>query len=193
MAEPISATETRARLAADHQRLRESLVRYPHAASMWISLTPSYQTVYLHRWSHYHYRRGNRLLARALWHLNLILTGADISPLADIDGGLLVLHPLSCVMLGRGGRNLTVMGHAGFGGAVSSEDIGAGPGLPIIGNDVVIGFGACIQGPIHIGDGVRIGVRSIVTSSLPAGSRSECSPSRVVARKSEVLAGEEGV
>lgn len=187
MVDPISRAATHARLAADRQRLLDSLSAYPHAASAWLWLTPSWQAVYLHRWSHYHFCRGNRLRARLLWHMNLLLTGADISPLADIEGGLLLAHPLSCVMLGRAGQNLTVMGHAGFGGAVSSEDIGAGPGLPIIGNHVTIEFGACIQGPIRIGDAAHIGVRAIVTSSLASGARAESSPSRIVARKPQEL------
>lgn len=182
-AEPITASLTRARLQADRCRLQAHLAQNAHAASLSLWLTPSYQAVYLHRWSHYHYLRGHRLLARALWHLNLLLTSADISPLTDIEGGLLIVHPLANIMLGRAGRNLTVMGHAGFGAASSEVDIGAGPGLPIIGNDVVIEFGACIQGPVRVSDGVRVGVRAIVTSNMSAGSCAESSPSRIVPRK----------
>ena len=110
-AEPITASLTRARLQADRCRLQAHLAQNAHATSLSLWLTPSYQAVYLHRWSHYHYLRGHRLLARALWHLNLLLTGADISPLTDIEGGLLIVHPLANIMLGRAGRNLTAGNH----------------------------------------------------------------------------------
>lgn len=175
----ISATETRARLAADRERLRAFIAERPQLARGRLCLLPSYQAVYLHRWSHFFFRRGNRLLARLLWHFNLLLTGADISPLADIEGGFVLVYPVCTIVLGKAGRNLTVIGHSGFGGGMSPLDIGAGPGLPVIGDDVWLDLGAFILGPVCVGDGVVIKARSLVTSDVPAGSVVDSSASRV--------------
>lgn len=176
---PISAAATRTRLAADRERLRSFFAARPHLAQGSLWLLPSYQAVYLHRWSHFFFQRGNRLLARLLWHLNLLLTGADISPLADIEGGFVLVYPVCTIVLGKAGRNLTVVGHSGFGGGMSPLDIGAGPGLPVIGDDVWLDLGAFILGPVRVGDGVVIRARSLVTSDVPAGSVVDSSASRV--------------
>lgn len=184
----ISAAETRVRLAADRERLRAFIADRPQLARGILWLQPSYQAVYLHRWSHFFFQRGNRLLARVLWHLNLLLTGADISPLADIEGGFVLVYPVCTIVLGKAGRNLTVIGHSGFGGGMSSLNIGAGPGLPVIGDDVWLDLGAFILGPVHVGDGVVIKARSLVTSDVPAGYVVDSSASRV--RKAEEGAAE---
>lgn len=176
---PISAAATRERLAADRARLRSFFGARPHLARGHLWLLPSYQAVYLHRWSHFFFQRGNRLLARVLWHLNLLITGADISPLADIEGGFVLVYPVCTIVLGKAGKNLTVIGHSGFGGGMSPLDIGAGPGLPVIGDDVWLDLGAFILGPVRVGDGVVIKARSLLTSDAPAGSVVDSSPSRI--------------
>lgn len=176
---PISAAETRARLAADRLRLRECLATRPDLERSALWLLPSYQAVWLHRWSHYFFRRGNRLAARLLWHTNLLLTGADISPLTDVDGGFVLIYPVSAVILGKAGRNLTIVGHGGFGGGMSALDIGAGPGLPVFGDNVRIELGAFVLGPVRIGHDVVIRARSLVTMDVPDGCEVSSNPSRI--------------
>jgi serine O-acetyltransferase len=127
--------------------------------------------VWLHRWSHYHFDRGNRLMARFLWHLNLNVTGADVSPLSDLGPGLVIIEPLSCIMLGKSGRNLTVRAHASFGGGMSREDIGAGPGLPLLGDDVELDFGSVILGPLRVGSRTYVGPRCVVHTHIEEDSR----------------------
>ncbi|MGZ5279672.1 MAG: serine O-acetyltransferase, partial [Pseudobdellovibrionaceae bacterium] len=41
---------------------------------------------------------------------------------------------------------------------------------PTVGNKVLIGTGAKILGPIHLGDGCRVGANSVVTKDVPAGA-----------------------
>jgi serine O-acetyltransferase len=131
---------------------------------------PSYRAVFLHRWSHFFFRRGNRLMARFLWHFNLYATGADVSPLSDIGPGLVILEPLACILVGTAGRNLTIRAHASFGGGMSREDIGAGPGLPRLGDDVEMDFGSVVLGPVRIGNGAYIGPRCVVRADLAPGT-----------------------
>ncbi len=164
---PITRDETRRRLAQDRDRLRSALARRPEGLPRCLCLHPCYQAVWLHRWSYYHFVQGSRLRARLLWHLNLLLTGADISPISDLGGGLLLLNPAGTVIVGRAGANLTVHGRSGIGGGLAEDDIGAGPGLPVLGADVIIGFGACVLGPVVVGDRVMIESGAIVHRDLP--------------------------
>jgi len=48
-------------------------------------------------------------------------------------------------------------------------DIGGGPGLPVLGDGVELGWGAFIMGPIRVGNGARIGALSIVVRDVPDG------------------------
>lgn len=167
----ITFGETVERIRADRARLRAMFEGDPVRGQAVLWFDPSYRAVVLHRWSHYFFCRGKRLLARFLWHANLRLTGADISPISDLGGGLVIVEPLACILIGKAGSNLTVRGHAGFGGGMSRDDIGAGPGLPVLGNDVELDFGCVVLGPVRVGDGTYIGPRCVVRTSVPDWSR----------------------
>src|SRR5262245_8731507 len=156
------------RLRADRDRLVEHFASPADRPSVLLWLQPSYQCVLLHRLSFYFHSRGNRVVGRAFWHLNLLLTGCDIAPISDVGGGLIVQFPLATGLIGTVGRNCTIEGHCGIGGGTRRNgDIGAGPGLPIIGDDVVLGWGALVMGPIHVGHRVTIGHGAVVTSDVP--------------------------
>lgn len=171
----------------DRRRLREIAKGDPRLGAF-LLFSPSYQAVWLHRWSHYFFYRGNRLLARLLWHINLGLTGADISPISNVEGGFVLLYPLCVILVGKAGRNLTVYGQVGIGGGISSADIGAGPGLPVLGNDVTLEFGSLVLGPINVGDNVRLGARCVITTGIPEGSVVESKKPKI--RQAQPIAGE---
>jgi len=54
------------------------------------------------------------------------------------------------------------------------------PGVPEIGNDVLIGIGAVLIGPIKIGDGARIAPNSLVMRDVPAGATALGVPARII-------------
>lgn len=164
----ITWRETRARLRADRARLEAHFDALPGGRPAFMWLQPSYQCVLLHRLSFYFHSRGNRLLARTFWQLNLFLTACDIAPVSDIGPGLVVHFPLAVGLIGTVGKNTTIEGHAGIGGGTRRHaDIGAGPGLPVIGDDVVLGWGALVMGPIRVGHRVVIGHGAVVTADVP--------------------------
>jgi len=165
-----SAAQVRSYLRADRRRLLEILERDAGMRPRLLWLHPSYQAVFLHRWSSFFFSRRHVLIARLLWHLNLLLSGADISPNSRIGPGLVLVHPLTVVLVGRAGRNLTVRGHGGFGGGLDEHDIGAGPGLPVLGDDVSLDFSTRVLGPIRIGNGARIGPGCGVTCDVADGT-----------------------
>ena len=169
--------EVRQRLRRDRERLRG--LRGTNGLPLGIlALNPSYQCIWLHRVSNYFFRRNHRLLARFLWHLNLLLTGADIGPISEIGPGLLLVHPISTQIFGRLGADCTIWGHCGVGGGRSNKDIGAGPGLPIIGDNVTLWPNSMVLGPVHLGDGVEVGPGCTIMRDLPPGTKVEPAESR---------------
>lgn len=164
----MTRSETRARLAADRERLIDCMRSRGIAGG--ISFSPSWTCVRLHRWSHLCHARGHPLAARFLWQLNLWLTGADISPMCDLGPGLLVIHPFAVTITGNAGPGFTIEGWGGLGGGMSLDDVGAGPGVPMVGANVRLDRGAMVLGPVRIGDGVHVGAGCTVSRSLPAGA-----------------------
>lgn len=164
----LTFRESLRRLGVDRRRL---LACYLARGIMVRSVvfSPSFVCVALYRLSHYFYARGWGLAARAVWQINLLLTGADISPLSDLGEGLVVVHPVAVTVVGSAGRNLIVEGHGGMGGGLDLRDIGAGPGLPLLGHDVQMARGAMVLGPVRVGHGVRIASGCTVVRDLPDG------------------------
>lgn len=172
----ISWRETRSRLRADRRRWAE------YGATIqarFIPIQPGFLAVFFYRLSHYCFDRGYRLLARALWHLNVFLTGADIAPISKLGGGCLLLHPAGITIVCSAGENLTIEGSVSIGGGVNNVDIGAGPGLPMLGDRVTIGFGSSVLGSISIGSGVCIGHHCLVTEPLADAAVVEPAPTVV--------------
>ena len=153
-------------LRADRNRLEEVYRArgLPANDARW---SPSFRCVALFRLSRYLFVNGRRLAARFVWQINMMLTGADISPICDLGDGLVVIHPVATTLAGSAGRRLTVEGHGGLGGGLALDDIGAGPGLPVLGDDVLLARGASVLGPVSIGSRVRIGPGCTVTRDLP--------------------------
>lgn len=167
---PATLRETRERIAMDRARYLASLRERGGGQPACLLFEAPFLAVWLHRWSHYLQRRGFGKLARLLWHLNLVLTGADISPDSEFGGGLLLLTPAGISLCGRAGRNLTVGPMAGIGGGMSMEDIGAGAGLPVVGDDVTMEAHTGILGPVRIASGTRLPAGAAVTDDVPPGT-----------------------
>ncbi|NLF30214.1 MAG: hypothetical protein GX591_04910 [Planctomycetes bacterium] len=172
------------RLRCDHRRVVEQLGRQSARPRRWAPLHPSFVCVLLHRISRWLFGRRRYYLARAVWHLNLLLTGADISENSDLGGGLLVVQPAGLAIMARAGRNLTVMPNAGLGGELGrDDDVGAGPGLPVVGDDVVLGAHAGILGPVRVGSRVLIRPGCAVLSDVPDDTLVEVPAPRRFPRK----------
>lgn len=183
--QPLPWRVTRARLRADRARLVALLSAAHGGAPRSLWLHPSYICVLLHRLSHHFHRAGRRHLARLFWHANVLITGADISPPADIGEGFVVMSPAGVAVSGKAGRNLTLMPLTGLGGEVGRrEDIGAGPGLPVLGDDVVIEPYSGVLGPVRVGNRVRIGAHVVLTRDVPDDTIAEAHRPKLVRRRS---------
>ena len=179
----LTLKQTFARLRADRERLSQFLASLGSENPHRLLLHPSFLCVFFYRLSNHFYRRGHRFTARFFWHLNVILTGADISAPNDLEGGLLIVSPPGTAIMGKAGRNLTVMPCAGLGSELDRwEDIGAGPGLPVVGDDVILGPHGGALGPVRIGNRVRIGAGIAVTVDVPDDTIVEGPRPRIVKR-----------
>ncbi len=156
--------ETKANISADATRVE--LLIFPGGGSVWYH--PSFWAALFYRFSHFFYERDRRLAARFFWQLNILITGADIAPSAELGPGLLLVTPSGVSIFGRAGRNLTLMPCSGLGGEVGRrEDVGASPGLPWLGDDVTLEPHSGVLGPVRIGNRVRISGGVYVISNVP--------------------------
>ncbi|MGH7669592.1 MAG: hypothetical protein ACRENQ_08850 [Gemmatimonadaceae bacterium] len=115
------------------------------------------------------------LLARLVGQTNTFVTGADISSATDVGEGLVIVSPAGTALYGKAGRNLTVMPCAGFGGELAgrNDDIGGGPGFPVLGDDVVLEPHVGILGPCRIGDRARITAGTAIFHDVPPDAVAE--------------------
>ncbi len=100
--------------------------------------------------------------------------GLEISPGADIGGGLYIAHPIGCVISAKKiGRNCSIISNVTIGMRNTWE-------FPVIGDHVFIGAGARVLGGIHVGDGAVIGANAVVIEDVPAYATVVGVPAKVV-------------
>lgn len=173
-------------------RLREFVrsiyARDPAARSLWeiVTVYPGIQAVALHRVSHRLWRWRLRWLARFLAYLGRWLTGIEIHPGARLGRRFFIDHGLGVVI----GETAEVGDDCTFYHGVTLGGTSWQPQKrhPTIGNNVVIGAGAKVLGPIYVADGARIGSNAVVVKDVPAGATVIGVPGHVVvSRKDEVF------
>jgi serine O-acetyltransferase len=115
-----------------------------------------------------------------------IVAGISLPPQCDVGPGLFISHFGTVIVnpLTRMGRYCN-LGHGvtiGSGGR-GEKDGRPVEGVPVIGDRVYIGPGACLFGAIEIGDDVAVGANAVVTQSLPDRAVAVGIPARIVSRK----------
>ena len=135
---------------------------------------PGFHAVLLHRLANGLWRRDFRLLARFLSNIGRWVSGADIHPGATIGRRFFMDHA-SGIVIGETaeiGDDVTLYQNVTLGGVAPSVDSAAQVNRkrhPTIRNDVIIGSGAQVLGPIVVGEGARIGANAVVVKDVPAG------------------------
>lgn len=168
------------------ERLREDIrcvfERDPAARTVFEVLTtyPGFHAVQMHRLSHWLWNRGLRWLARWLSTLGRWLTGIEIHPAARIGRRFFIDHGMGVVIgeTAEIGDDCTLYHGVTLGGTTWKK----GKRHPTLGNNVVVGAGAKVLGPITVGDGARIGSNAVVLKDVPAGATVVGVPGRVVVR-----------
>jgi len=134
-----------------------------------------------HKIAHRLYLKERYKSARLVNYVSRILTGADIHPGAKIGRSFFIDHATGVVIgeTSEIGDNVSIYQGVTLGG-ISTEKKKR---HPTIGNNVVIGAGATILGPITVGDNVRIGAGSVVVKSVPPNSTVVGVPAKIVHRE----------
>lgn len=154
--------------------------RDPAARTWWEVLTtyPGVHALIIHRLSHALWKRRWRYCARLISFLVRLVTQIDIHPGAQIGQRVFIDHG-SGVVIGETaeiGNNVTLYHGVTLGGVSWN----AGKRHPTLESGVVVGAGAKILGPIHIGANARVGANSVVIADVPAGMTVVGIPGRVV-------------
>jgi len=166
------------------ERLREDVQcvfdRDPAARNAFEVLTtyPGLHALLVHRMSHSLWNMGLKWFARWISTVARWFTGIEIHPAARIGRRFFIDHGMGVVIgeTAEIGDDCTLYHGVTLGGTSWNK----GKRHPTLGNDVVVGAGAKVLGPINIGNDVRIGSNAVVTKDAPDGSTVVGVPGRVV-------------
>ncbi|MBI5907925.1 MAG: serine O-acetyltransferase [Burkholderiales bacterium] len=155
-------------------------------AEVW-TIYPGVQAIALHRLAHALWRRGWRYLPRWISFFARWLTNADIHPAARIGKRFFIDHGAGVVIgeTAEIGNDVTLYHGVTLGGTTWR----AGKRHPTLGDQVVVGAGAKILGPIVVGDRARVAANSVVIDAVPAGATVVGIPGRVVAPRRRTTHG----
>ncbi|MBN67101.1 MAG: serine O-acetyltransferase [Rickettsiales bacterium] len=144
---------------------------------------PGFHAVMFYRVAHWLWQRDVKLLGRFISHMGRLLTGIEIHPAAKIGKNFFIDHGMG-VVIGETatiGDNVTLYHDVTLGGTSWSE----GVRHPQVANDVIIGAGAQVLGPVHIGEGARVGSNAVVVKDVAAHASVVGVPARTVKEMQE--------
>jgi serine O-acetyltransferase len=126
------------------------------------------QALLAHRVSHALYAAGVPLLPRWLSYATTAMTGVEIHPAARIGRGLFIDHGVGVVIgeTAELGDDVTIYQGVTLGGTGFAR----GKRHPTLGDQVMVGAGAALLGPIVIGECSKIGANSVVIHDVPPNS-----------------------
>jgi len=168
-------TELRRDIAA--ARERDPAAREVGPAAI-LAAWPGVHALLLHRLAHGLLRAGVPMLPRAIAYLSRAVTGIEIHPRARIGEGLFIDHGMGVVIgeTAEIGRNVTMYQGVTLGGT----GFATGKRHPTVQDNVTIGSGAKLLGPITVGHGAKIGANAVVIHDVPAHSTVVGNPGHVV-------------
>ena len=156
------------------------LLRDPAAKSAIevLLLYPGVKAVSYHRRAHWCYEHNHMFLARLISQIGRHRTGIEIHPGAKIGRRLVIDHGMGIVIgeTAEIGDDCLIYHGVTLGG--TGKD--SGKRHPTIGNNVLIGTGAKVLGPLKIGDNSRVAANSVVLRDIPPDSTAVGVPAKVV-------------
>tara|TARA_Y100000817_G_scaffold22586_1_gene16273 strand:- start:551 stop:1135 length:585 start_codon:yes stop_codon:yes gene_type:complete len=153
----------------------ESIIKRDPAAKSKISVVltyPGVKAVFLHRIANFFAVAKFDLIARIISQFSRFMTGIEIHPKAKIGKNLFIDHGMG-VVIGETsdiGDNVTIYHMATLGGispSINSDDQRETKRHPTLQDNVVVGSGAQVLGPITIGKNAKIGANAVVTKDVP--------------------------
>jgi serine O-acetyltransferase len=166
--------------------LRETIRSYRErdpAARSYIEVLfcyPGVHAVMWHRLSHWLWNNNLYFLGRFSSHISRWLTGIEIHPAARLGRRLVIDHGMGVVIgeTAEVGDDCYFYHQVTLGVARTDK----GKRHPTVGNNVIIGAGAKVLGPITVGDNARVGANAVVVDAVPPDTTVVGVPARPVVR-----------
>ena len=147
-----------------------------------IILYQGFHILIFHRIAHFLYRYKLFFLARLISQIGRFFTGIEIHPGAKIGKRLFIDHGMGIVIgeTAEIGDDCTIYHQVTLGGTGKDKN----KRHPSVGNNVMIGAGSKVLGPIKIGNNVKIGAGSVVLGDVEENSTAVGVPiNRVIKKK----------
>ncbi len=183
--------ETTSEKKVSHWRedIQSVFERDPAARNTFEILTayPGIHAIIFHRLSHRLWNLGLKWLARITSNIARLFTGIEIHPGAVIGRRFFIDHGMG-VVIGETaviGDDCTLYHGVTLGGTSWQK----GKRHPTLDNNVVVGAGAKVLGPIHIGEGARIGSNAVVVKDVPPGATVVGVPGKLITPQAKETSG----
>ena len=153
----------------------QSIIDRDPAAKSKLSLVltyPGVKAVFFHRIANFFSTAKFDLIARIISQFSRFLTGIEIHPNAKIGKNLFIDHGMGVVIgeTSEIGDNVTIYHMVTLGGiapSINSDDQRNIKRHPTIGDEVVVGSGAQVLGPVTVGRCAKIGANAVITKDVP--------------------------
>lgn len=148
---------------------------------------PGFQALQIYKLSHWLWKKELFLLGRFVSHIGRLLTAIEIHPAATIGEGFFVDHGFGTVIGETAiiGDNVTLYHDVTLGGVAPDGSEKGKQRHPIVEDNVIVGAGAQLLGPITIGEGARIGSNAVVVRDVEAAAVMVGVPAHSVAARKQ--------
>ena len=156
----------------------ESIKKRDPAAKSKVSILltyPGVKALFFHRIANFFSKAKFDLIARLISQLSRFFTGIEIHPKAEIGKNFFIDHGMGVVIgeTSEIGDNVTIYHATTLGGispSIKSDEQRDVKRHPTLKNNVVVGSGAQVLGPIIVGENAKIGANAVVTKDVPANA-----------------------
>mgnify|MGYP001283532659 CR=1 FL=1 len=171
----------------------ESIIKRDPAAKSKLSVILTYpgaKAVFFHKIANFFAIAKFNLVARIISQFSRFLTGIEIHPKANIGKNLFIDHGMGVVIgeTSEIGDNVTIYHNATLGGispSINSNEQRHVKRHPTLKDNVVVGSGAQVLGPIEVGKNAKLGSNAVVTKDVPENAVMIGIPARNVGTTTE--------
>ncbi len=156
----------------------QSVINRDPAAKSKLSVVltyPGVKAVLFHQIAHFFSVAKFNLIARVISQFSRFLTGIEIHPAAKIGKNFFIDHGMGVVIgeTSEIGDNVTIYHMVTLGGispSINSDNQRQVKRHPTLKDNVVIGSGAQVLGPLTVGENAKVGANAVVTKDVPANA-----------------------